>query len=140
MLNNLKQNLQRDLLTASSNAIKVCLHYPNRMISYENLHKMTNRATPCMFMKYKLSLLLYTTYNMQSPLSEQIELNLNQFFTSRQTNFMSNTNNRHVIGSNALCNRFNLLNDKINLNHFNLNFNSYKIVCKKTISDKLKSK
>jgi hypothetical protein len=131
MLNNLKQNLQKDLMTAASNAIKVCLHYPNRMISYENLQKMTNRATPCMYMKYKLSLLLYKTYNMQSPLSEWIELNLNQFFTSRQTNFMSNTNNRHVIGSNALCNRFKLLNDKINLNHFNLNFNSYKIVCKK---------
>jgi hypothetical protein len=130
MLNNLKQNLQRDLLTASSNAIKVCLHYPNRLISYVNLHKMTNRATPSMYMKYKLSLLLYKTFNMQSPISEWIELNFNQFFTSRQTNFMSNANNRHAIGSNALCNRFNHLNDLININHLNLNFNSYKIVCK----------
>jgi hypothetical protein len=131
MLNNLKQNLQRDLLTASSNAIKVCLHYPNRMISYINLHKMTNRANPCMYMKYKLFLLLYKTFNMQSPISEWIELNFNQFFTSRQTNFMSNANNRHAIGSNSLCNRFNHLNDLININHLNLNFKSYKIVCKK---------
>jgi hypothetical protein len=67
MIKDLKLSLKNDLLAASSNAIKLSLHYPKHRISYINLHKMTNRATPEMYAGYKLSLLLYKTYNQQIP-------------------------------------------------------------------------
>jgi hypothetical protein len=51
---------------------------------------MANRATPKMYDLYKLSLLLYKTYNHQIPIKEWIQLNINQYFASQQTNFMSN--------------------------------------------------
>ena len=131
MLKNLKLSLQNDLLTASSNAIKLALHYPKHLISYNNLHRIANRATPKMYGLYKLSLLLYKTYNHQIPNEEWVQLNINQYFTSRQTNFMSNINNLHSIGSNALCNRFNQLNNKIDLTTLNLSIEGFKILCKK---------
>ena len=47
----INQCLQRKLLTFSSQAIKMALHYPRDLISNINLHKIAKRATPEMFCK-----------------------------------------------------------------------------------------
>ena len=107
------------------------LHYPKHNISYLSLHKLSNRATPCMFGNYKLALLLHKTYNCQIPMDEWVHLNLDQFFTSRQIHFMTNINYACVAGKNALSNRFNDLNGKILLEHLNFSVNKFKIECKK---------
>ena len=131
MMNNLKIIDKKLLLTTSSNAIKLALHYPDPSISFINLHKMSNRATPEMMSTYKLALLLHKIYNDSIPNVEWQHLNHNQYFTSRQTNFMINLSLHSVVGKNALCNRFHILNDQIKLDWLNLNINSYKIKCKK---------
>jgi hypothetical protein len=58
------------------------------MISYENLHKITNRATPEMMSQYKLALSLYKVFNDKTPINEWLHLNFTQINTSRQTHFM----------------------------------------------------
>ena len=129
---NLKQTDKSKLLTASSSALNMAIHYTKPFISYKRLHVITNRATPDMFCNYKLSLLLYKTYNMNLPLEEWINLNFNQTIMRRQTKFhISKTNNLRV-GLNILCNRFHSINDIIPLDWLNKSYASYKIECKKT--------
>ena len=127
---NLNSYLKRSLLSASANALKMALHYPKRNINYKELHRITNRATPEMLSMYKLALLLFKVYNDCWPLDEWIQLNENQYFTSRQTFFKTNTNNRLICGKNALNNRLHHLNGLIKLDHLNLNYDKYKIECK----------
>jgi hypothetical protein len=57
----LKDPLKNSLLSASASALKLSLHYPKEVISYENQYNKTNRATPFMFSKYKLGLKLLKT-------------------------------------------------------------------------------
>jgi hypothetical protein len=54
---------KKSLLTASTGALKMALHYPNFNLSYATLYSVTNRATPDMYCTYKLSLLLIKTFN-----------------------------------------------------------------------------
>jgi hypothetical protein len=51
------------LCVIKSLALRVALHYPDQSISYMELYKISNGATPLMFAKYKLALLLYKTSN-----------------------------------------------------------------------------
>ena len=127
----LNNNLKHALLVASANSLKMCLHYPVEMISYHNLHKMTNRATPEMLCNYKLALQLYKTYNQQMPTDEWLHLNFNQIITSRQTLFMTSKNNNLKVGMNCLTNRFQHLNGKIPLCWLNKSYLGYKLDCKK---------
>ena len=130
-VHSLKQFDKKLLLTASAKALKLATHFCDPMISYDNLHVTTNRATPSMYCDYKLSLLLYKTYNMQQPEEEWIIINFTQTLMSRQVFFHVNKNNRLRIGLNSLCNRFHYLNNKIPLEWLNYNYLTYKMQCKK---------
>ena len=83
-----------------------------------------------MLRKYKLSLLLYKTFNEKVPEDEWLHLNDNIILTSRQTKFKCVKNNSLRIGLNCLANRFHHLNDMIPLAWLDVSFNSYKIKCK----------
>ncbi len=126
----LDRNLRHSLFTASANALKICHHYPNELISYYNYHKMSDRATPEMMCNYKLALSLYKTMNNQFPETEWTHLNFNQILTSRQSMFATKRADKSRVGINCLTNRFVHLNNKIPLEWFNKTFNNYKIACK----------
>ena len=130
-LHNLNTNLKHALFVASANSLKMCLNYKTDMISYIDLHKMTNRATPEMLSDYKLALSLYKIFNNESPQNEWLHLNFSQITTSRQTNFMTSKSNNLKLGINSLTNRLHHLNGKIPLEWLNKTFNCYKIECKK---------
>ena len=55
--------LKQKLLSGSAKAIKICMYYPDPMISYVNIHLMNNRALPESIMQYKLALQLFKLYN-----------------------------------------------------------------------------
>jgi hypothetical protein len=130
-LNNLKYSDKQLLLSTSSKALKMAIHYRDPLISNNNVHLITKRATPEMYSSYKLSLLLYKTFNYCIPLDEWSHLNFEQTFGTRQEKFHVNLNNNLRVGMNALCNRFHFLNDKIPLDWLNKSFLAYKIECKK---------
>jgi hypothetical protein len=90
-------------LSASSNTLKMAMHHPNYNDSYLNLHQLMNRATPNMFSIYKEALLLLKAYNDQILLNEWAQLNCDQYFTSRQTFFMTNISYSTITGINAPC-------------------------------------
>ena len=129
-LGTLKETTKQLLLSASAKAIRVAFHYPDTGISFLQLHKMAKRATPEMFRKYKLALLLHRTFNEKIPLNDWLSLNFYQSNSSRQTTFNIRRNNNLRVGMNVLNNRFNELNNIIPLTWLNMNINKFKIMCK----------
>ena len=131
-LSTLHHSLKNQLLSHSAKAIKICTRSSDVwMLSFENLHEMAGRATPDQFQKYKLALQLYRTFNLQVPTQDWVNVNINFRNTSRQIHFHTHKSNRLKIGMNMLSNRFFYLNGKIELDWFNLSFNSFKVKCKK---------
>ncbi len=122
--------LKQKLLTASANALKMCLHYPGTRISHHNLHKATNRATPSMYCDYKSALQIFKLLNENTPKNDWIHLNLDIINTTRQQFFEVRLNHRLRVGKNALCNELHDLNGKIPLDWLNLPLESFKIKCK----------
>jgi hypothetical protein len=63
---------KKSALVSIREALRVAFHYTNQYISFIELHKQANRATPEMFGRYKLSLLLYRTFNDAIPETEWV--------------------------------------------------------------------
>ena len=61
---------------------------------------------------------------------EWAALNANITFMSRQTTFITSTDNAKRVGLNAIANKISIINNLIPLNWFNLSFNTFKIKCK----------
>ena len=111
--------------------MKTCMYYPDNMISFENIHKMNNRAMPNALMLYKLAIQLFKIYNATEFTLDWTILNFNQIFTSRQNSFMMLKSNEKKVGINVLANRLSILNGKIPLSWLNCSLPSYKMHCKK---------
>ena len=103
----------------SAKAIKTCMYYPDRMISFENIHRINNRAMPDSFMSYKTAIQLHKLYNNDNPSLDWISLNFDQILTTRQTVFLISKTNKTKVGLNILPNRFSILNGQIPLTWLN---------------------
>ena len=99
-------------------------------MSYVELHKINNRATPNEFCNYKHALLLHKLIHTEIPSSDWIDMNFQQNFNNRSTKINFFKNNRFKVGENLMCNRFDILNGKINYDMINSSNDSYKIKCK----------
>ena len=122
---------KKRLLSTSTNALKLAYNYRLHFISHIAIHNMARRATPSMLTNYKLALMLYNLYNSVSYSIEWTHLNFEQVFTSRQTCFHINRNNKLIVGMNALSSRLNYINDKIPFDLLNKQYDSFKIDCKR---------
>ena len=109
------------------------MYYPDNMISFENIHKMNNRAMPGAFMKYKIAIQLHKLYNTTNQSLDWISLNFDQILTTQQTKFLISKSNKHKVGLNILPNRFSVLNGIIPLPWLSLNIDTYKINIKKLL-------
>ena len=75
---NLKNELKKKLISILARAIKTCMYYPDRMISFKNVHKMNNRAMPDAIMSYKCAIQLFKLYNYNEMSIDWVNLNFNQ--------------------------------------------------------------
>ena len=132
-LPSLKPTLKQKLLSASAKALKVCNRQVDVRMSFETMHALNKRATPCKFQKYKLALCLFKLYNMNFNTIEFSLLNFNQIVTSRQSKFMTVKSNKTKVGLNSLANRLHSINNLIPLSWLNLSIESFKVKCKKLI-------
>ena len=130
-LPSLKTNLKQKLLSCSAHAIKICVKYCTRDVSFLDLHTTFKRANPERFLLYKTALNLFKLMNSTSNTIEWVALNFNQILTSRQSNFITVKANRKKVGLNAFANRTFILNNKIPLKWFNMTLETFKIHCKK---------
>ena len=127
----LKNDLKSKMTSISAKAIKTCMYYPDRMISFENIHRMNNRAMPDSIMSYKTAIQLHKLYNAGNPSLDWISLNFDQILTSRQTVFLISKTNKTKVGLNILPNRFSILNGLIPLTWLNASMDTFKVHCKK---------
>ena len=130
-LPSLKSNLKQKLLSCSAIAIRSCVKYCTRDVSYQDLHKTFNRATPERFLLYKTALNLFKLMKSTDNNAEWVALNFNQILTSRQKNFISLRGNIKKVGLNAFANRVYILNNRIPLSWFDMSIDTFKIHCKK---------
>ena len=127
---NLKTDLKRRLLSASASALKVCTPTYHDRMSYIDLHKTNNRATPTEFSNYKHALLLHKLVQTEIPNLDWIDLNFQQTFNRRTTTVNFVKTNRYRVGENLMCNRFGVLSGKITHEMLNLSTDSFKVKCK----------
>ena len=104
-LHSLKVNLNQKLLSSSAKAIKACVKFNVNEISFNDLHKMYNRATPESFLLYKHAINLFELLNAKDPTQEWVALNFNPILTSRHTLFMATKSNQKRVVLNAQANR-----------------------------------
>jgi hypothetical protein len=65
----LNVKIKQLLFSAPTKALKLALHYPKNLIGYNDLHVITNKATPMMYCYYKIALQLYKHLMIQSLIS-----------------------------------------------------------------------
>ena len=70
-------------------------------------------------------------YDSETISKEWLHLNDQMILGGRQTKNLMLKNNQSKIGTNSLVNKFCVLNNKIELSHFNLTMNCYKSAMKK---------
>ena len=84
----LKHNIKQKLLSSSAKAIKFCVKFCTRDVSFDDLHAMYHRATPEKVQLYKMALSLFKILNSENYTLEWASLICNQITTSRQTKFI----------------------------------------------------
>ena len=126
----LKPCLKNKLKSASANALKLITRNYDRMMSFNDLHSVNNRALPDQMLKYKHALLLFNIYNNEVPHFEWLALNIDQIFTSRSNKFQVLTVINYKVGSNILTHRLSVINNQIPLSWLNLSKETFKIKCK----------
>ena len=107
------KDLKTKLLSASSNALKLCTPTYHDRMSYIELHKINKRATPVEFCNYKHALLLYKLIHTELPGLDWIDLNFQQTLGARCKSFNFFKRNNYRVGENLMCNRLSSINGKI---------------------------
>ena len=126
----LSPTLKQKLLSASANAIKICLSKLPLNTSYETIHRLAKRGTPKQMSTYKHALQLYKLYNSTNMTDDWVSLNLQQNFNGRNQHFQIFNVANYKVGRNILTNRFLPLNNKIEFSWFNESFETFKVKCK----------
>ena len=88
---------------------------------------------PNAIMLYKSAIQLFKLYNSAEYTFNWTLLNLNQIFTSRQTNFSISKSNATKVGQNILSNRLSSINGLIPLTWLNSSLNTFKFHCKRLL-------
>ena len=127
----LQPALKQLILSASANALKTTQRNPDLFESFIDKHANCKRATPNQMITYKHAILAHKIYNQSGPGSDWIDLNFNQILTSRSRSFQIIKTNKYKVGNNLLSSRLTVVNNKIDLNDFNLPLASFKIKYKK---------
>ena len=127
----LSNHLKKKLLSASANALKMCMSKLPLNTSFDSIHSLAKRGTPTQMCNYKHALQLYKLFNSETMTEDWIALNFQQQFNGRSNKFQFFTSSNYKVGKNLMVNRFRQLNNKIDYNWLNESFNSYKIKCKK---------
>ena len=123
--------LKQKLLSNSANTLRIAINNYDRYLSFDRIHKLADRATPDMMLKYKHVLLLYKAYNDVEMGADWPRLNFNQNFNRRVAKFKSTDESRYRIGKNQLSNRLTKQNKAVECNDINKTYNSYKLIMKK---------
>ena len=126
---NLSSEMKQSLLSISANALRSCLNL-SFDVSFENVHKISNKCTPKQIMSYQISLNLHKTLNDPVMKTETLRVIEQSVFTGRQITFEIFRHNNFKIGMNTQANKFYHITKMISLDKLNLSFVHYKKIMK----------
>ena len=134
LLPSLKRVLKTKLFSASGNALKLL----EKDLSFRELHKKYNRATPTQFQRYITAVSIYDLVKTETPEDDWINLQFNIQTDRRNERLTFQTSNAFRCGLNRLSNRFKSVTKEINKEWINQTRDIYKTKCKKRfITDRL---
>ena len=90
--------LKQKLLSSSAGVLRIAINNYDRLLSFDRIHKIAERATPEEMIKYKHALQLHKIYNGSEMGEDWIQLNFNQNFNQRLTKFTTNDTSRYKVG------------------------------------------
>jgi len=134
LLPSLNIKLQKTLLTCSSKILKTITGIrcdENDKISYLELHKQTNRATPSMMTSYIQATCLHRIMSTHTPEVVYLDLLANHIETRRHYKPGFAKTNWHRVGENILHNRVQKMTDKITLGMTLLSYDQLKMHAKR---------
>lgn len=129
LLPSLKRVLKTKLLSASGNALRLL----DKNLSFRELHKKFNRATPTQFQKYITAVSFYDLVKTEQPEDDWINLQFNLSTDRRNTRLTFHTNNRYKCGLNCLSNRFKSISNEIEKDWIDTTRDGYKTRCKQRL-------
>lgn len=129
LLPTLKQNLQKRLYSQSGNSLKLI----ERELTFIQLHKKYNRATPYIYSLYMSTLNLFDLNHRRQPLQEYDNLQLITMNDRRNVKLVFIRNNKYKIGLNRLSNRMRSVTNVVNKSWMNLSRERFKKLCKDNI-------
>jgi hypothetical protein len=134
LIPSLKRALKSKLFSASGAALKLL----DKDMSFKDLHKKYNRATPTQFQKYTTAISLYDLIKKEIPEDDWINLQFNIQNDRRNTKLSFQANNRFKCGLNCLSNRFKSITNEIDKQWIDMTRDVYKTKCKRRlITEKL---
>jgi len=134
LLPSLKGALKSRLFSASGAALKLL----DKNLSFKELHKKYNRATPTQFQKYTTAVSLYDLIKKEIPEEDWINLQFNIQNDRRNTRLTFQANNKLKCGINCMSNRFKSITNEIDKQWVDMTRDVYKTKCKKRlITEKL---
>ena len=96
--------MKQSLLSVSANALRSCLSL-SFDISFENVHRISNKCTPNQIMLYQSSLKLHKMLNDPIMTTEILHIIEQSVFTGRQITFEILSLNNNTIGMNTQANK-----------------------------------
>ena len=134
LIPSLKRVLKTKLFSVSGSALKLL----DKNLSFRELHKKFNRATPTQFQKYTTAVSFYDLIKKEIPEEDWINLQFNIQNDRRNTRLKFQTNNTYRCGLNCLSNRFKSVTNEIEKEWTYLTRDVFKMRCKKQfITNKL---
>ena len=134
LIPSLKRALKSKLFSASGAALKLL----DKDMSFKDLHKKYNRATPTQFQKYTTAISLYDLIKKEIPEDDWINLQFNIQNDWRNTKLSFQANNKFKCGLNCLSNRFKSITNEIDKQWIDMTRDVYKTKCKRRlITEKL---
>ena len=127
LLPSLKRTLKNRLFSASGAALKLL----DNSLTYKELHKKFNRATPTQFQKYTTAVSFYDLIKKEIPENDWINFQFNVQNDRRNTKICFQANNRLRCGINCISNRFKSVTNEIEKEWIELSRDVYKTRCKK---------
>ena len=124
---------KQKLMSASANALKLCLSQLPLNTSHESIHRLAKRGTTTQMSLYKHPLQLYKLHKSTSMTVDRIDLIIQQNINSRNDHIQIYNKSNYKVRRNLLVNRFKNLSNKISYSWLNESFDSFKVKYKKLL-------
>ena len=122
LLPSLKLTLKNKLYSASGTALKLL----DRSLTYKELHKQFNRATPSQFQKYVTAVSFYDLVKREMPEDDWINLQFNIQNDRRNIRLSFQKSNNYKCGMNCLSNRFQSITNEVEKEWIDLTRDAFK--------------